>query len=101
MAKHVISQAERANPNWIISGTLLRMEHHPYSNPAQVIVELDLTLVNFDCRKIMLRKHYQVDEAIANEHIDQAVLAFEIAIAQLINEFKSDLRSVIHTSVCN
>jgi cholesterol transport system auxiliary component len=95
IADYVITPAERAKADWIVSGSLLLFEHHPYAQPPAVVVELELGIVRADCRDPVFLKRYLVQEPAPNNQIDQAIPAFERALTRLIDQFLKDAARVL------
>jgi len=95
IADYVITPAERAKADWLLSGSLLRFEHHPYARPPAVIVELELGIVRSDCRDPVFLKRYAVREPASNNQIEQAIPAFEHALTRLIDQFLQDAGRVL------
>ncbi len=95
IADYVITPAERAKADWIVSGNLLLFEHHPYARPPAVVVELELGIVRADCREPVFLKAYSVREPASNNQIEQAIPAFERALARLIDRFLQDAGRVL------
>jgi cholesterol transport system auxiliary component len=95
IADYVITPAERAKADWILSGTLLRFEHHPYTRPPAVVVELELGIVRSECRESVFLKRYSVQEPASNHQIEQAIPAFERALTRLIDQFLKDAARVL------
>ena len=95
IADYVITPAERARADWIGSGNLLRMEHHPDARPPAVAVEVELGIVSAACRDSVFLKRYSVHQAAQNKQIDQAIPAFERALRRLIGQFLKDARGVL------
>ena len=92
---YVITPAERAKADWIVSGSLLLFEHHPYAQPPTVAVELELGIVRAACRDPVFLQRYSAQEPAPNNQIDQAIPAFERALTRLIDQFLKDARRVL------
>lgn len=95
IADYVITPAERAKADWLLSGSLLRFEHHPDARPPAVVVALELGIVRADCRYPVFLQRYSVQEPAANNQIDQAIPAFERALTRLIDQFLQDVGRVL------
>ena len=99
IADYVITPAERAKADWIVSGNLLMFEHHPYARPPVVVVELELGIVRSKCREPVFLKRYSVQEPAPNNQIEQAIPAFERALTRLIDQFLQDAGRVLEQQV--
>mgnify|MGYP001813914442 FL=1 len=92
LARHVITPTERAIADAMISGQLLRLEHHPDAQPPAVLVELELSLIDAERRRARFFKHYRVEQPAESRSIEDAVTAFDRALARLLGDILGDLR---------
>jgi len=97
IAEFVVTPTQRVRADLIISGTLFRIEHHPYDNPPGVVIELELGVVRADRREPLLLKRYRSTQTAADEQISSAIPAFNRAVADIFSQFLTDLDHAIAT----
>jgi len=93
IAEYVITPAERANANWIVSGTLFRIEHLRDVN--QVNIEFELGLINAQNRKTVFQHGYSQAESAEDTSMASVVAAFNLVLAQLIATAVKDIGVVV------
>ena len=97
IADFIVTPTQRARADLIISGTLFRLEHHPYDNPPGIRIELELGVVRADRREPVFLKRYHSTQATSDEQISHAIPAFNRAIAEILAAFLRDLDHAIAT----
>ena len=97
IAEFVVTPTQRVRADLIISGTLYRIEHHPYDNPPGVAIELELGVVRADRREPLLLKRYRSTQTATDEQISSAIPAFDRAVADIFSQFLTDLDHAIAT----
>ncbi|MCI0653839.1 MAG: PqiC family protein [Methylococcaceae bacterium] len=95
LIRYVITPAERANADWIVSGSLIRLEHYPNSLPARVELEAELGLVAANSHETLLLERYLESEPAASNSIDDAVRAFNKTLERLLVRFQKDARTIL------
>ncbi|MCI0653236.1 MAG: ABC-type transport auxiliary lipoprotein family protein [Methylococcaceae bacterium] len=102
LLRYVITPVERANADWIVSGSLLRLEHFPNSSPASVVFEVELGIVSAKSRETLFLKRYLETESAANNNIGDAVKAFNNALEQMLAQFQKDAGKILalHRASC-
>lgn len=102
LAHYVITPAERANADWIVSGILLRMEHLPDALPAKVVIEAELGIVGADTRQTLFLERYIETESAISTTIDDAVQSFNTALQRMLVRFQTDATKVLsgHRAIC-
>jgi cholesterol transport system auxiliary component len=98
VAQHVITPAERAIADAMIGGRLVRLEHRPDAKPPSVLVELELSLIDAERRRPRFFKDYRIEEPAESRSIDDAVAAFDRALARLLKDIVGDLRAALAQS---
>ena len=91
VSDHVITSNRRAKADYILSGTLLRMEQCLEPDNYYVLIEMELAIVQYRSREVLFVKRYSIRESVANNQIPAAVHGFELALANLISDFLRDL----------
>ena len=101
-ARYVITPAERANADWIVSGILLRMEHFPDALPAKVVIEAELGIVGTETRQALFLQRYIETESATSNRIDDAVHSFNQALQRMLLRFQADAAKVLiqHRVAC-
>jgi len=97
IAEFVVTPTQRVRADLIISGTLFRIEHHPYDSPPNVTIDLELGIVRADRREPLLLKRYRSTQTTSDEQISSAIPAFNRAVADIFAEFLTDLDHAIAT----
>lgn len=100
--RYVITPVERASADWIVPGSLVRLEHFPNSSPAQVVLELELGIVAANTRRTLFLEHYLEKEPAAGNGVDEAVEAFNRALERSLARFQEDAGKILalHRSSC-
>ena len=85
IADYVITPAERANADWVLSGSLFRAEH--LINEGRVELEIELSLVSAQTRKLLSQRRYLETQDIPSNSnsMEQVVYAFDQALAVYSN----------------
>ncbi len=89
IADYVITPAERANADWVLSGSLFRAEH--LINEGRVELEIELSLVSAQTRKLRSQRRYLESQDIHDNSMEQVVYAFDQALARLIENSVEDV----------
>ena len=97
IAEYVIIPAERANANWIVSGTLFRIEYLRDVN--QVNIEFELGLIDAQNRKTVFQRRYSQTQSVDGPSMARVVAAFNLVLAQLIAAVVQDIGAVV--AECN
>jgi cholesterol transport system auxiliary component len=95
LARYVITPAERANADWIVSGNLLRMEHFPNAVPARILIEAEIGIAAANTRQTLFWQRYQETEPAPTNGIEDAVLAFKKALERMLGQFQTDAGKVL------
>lgn len=93
--RYVITPVERANADWIVSGTLIRLEHYPNASPARVEIEAELGLVAAKTHETLFLERYLESEPAASNGIEDAVRAFNKALERLLMRFQKDASEIL------
>ena len=91
VADYVVTPAQRVNADLVISGTLFRFEHRPFTQPSTVRIEMELAVVRTDTRALVFLKRYETDVDAASEAIAAAIPAFNHGLEGIFDEFLRDL----------
>lgn len=89
IADYVITPTERANADWILSGSLFRAEQ--LIPEGRVELEIELTLVSAQTRKTRFQRRYLETQDIRDTSMAQVVYSFDQALAHLIENFVKDV----------
>ena len=89
-----MTATQRARTDYVVSGTLLRMEHRRDTGASTALIEMELGLLKADTRDLVMIKHYAVEKPATDNQIGSSVRAFEQALAQLVQMFLADVASV-------
>ncbi|MGR9106854.1 MAG: ABC-type transport auxiliary lipoprotein family protein [Gammaproteobacteria bacterium] len=95
LARYVVTPAERAAADWIVSGNILRIEHYPNSTPARVEIEAEFGIIAANTRHILSMKRYLETEPAASRRVEDAVSAFNTALERIVARFQMDARRVL------
>lgn len=93
LAEYVVTPTQRARADYIVSGTLLRMEHRREPGAAKVLIEMELALLKTATRDVVILKRYAVEEPATDNQIGSAVSAFERALTRLVSLYLADVRA--------
>lgn len=95
LVRFVITPTERATANWIVSGTLLRMEHFPETSPSAVEIEMEIGVVSTATRETVFLDRYLERVSAQSNRIDAAVSAFNTALQKILLKFPEDLGAAV------
>ncbi|MGH8547723.1 MAG: ABC-type transport auxiliary lipoprotein family protein [Methylococcales bacterium] len=95
LTRYVITPNERANADWIVSGSLIRLEHFPNSSPARVEIEVELGLVATASHETLFLERYLEIEPAASNGLDDAVQAFNQALERMLARFQNGAGKVL------
>lgn len=95
IAEYVITPAERASTEWIVSGVLVRMDHFPESEPPYVELELEIGVVSTANRQTVFFKTYRETEAAVSNSIVDAVKAFNSVFQRILTSIQEDVTVVL------
>jgi ABC-type uncharacterized transport system auxiliary subunit len=93
LAERVVTPTQRVRADYIVSGTLLRMEHRRESGGSKVLIEMELGLLRTATRDLVTLKRYTVEEAAVDNQIGSAVSAFGRALGRLVALFLEDVQA--------
>ncbi|MGH8475305.1 MAG: ABC-type transport auxiliary lipoprotein family protein [Methylococcales bacterium] len=89
--RYVITPAERAQADWIVSGTLLRLEHFPNAAPANIVLEVELGVVAAKTHETIFLKRYLENGSATNNSVNDAVLALNHALERMLANIQYDM----------
>jgi cholesterol transport system auxiliary component len=93
--EHVVTAADPARAQYLVTGELNRFEHRPTDNPPRVLAEMTLTLVRGQGRNVLVARNYAGEEPTAvgadgRTTPDAIVAAFNRLTGRLIGEVIAD-----------
>jgi ABC-type uncharacterized transport system auxiliary subunit len=94
VADQVSSPAQRVRADYILSGTLYRMEQRIDGDSTSVLIDIELGLVKAASKEMLLLERYVISEDATDNQIPSAVQAFERALSKLTSEYLADLSQV-------
>lgn len=90
----VVTPADRARADLLLSGELVAFEHLPTDDPPRVRAELGLNLVDAHNRATRFAKTYSGEEPIAESTPAAMVEAFDRLSARLVRQVVRDLQAL-------
>jgi cholesterol transport system auxiliary component len=92
--QYVVSIADRAEADAIVTGELMRFAHHPTADPPHVAVQFNLTLVLRKDRSTRFSRTYTGHEPTAQSTPEAMVEAFNQVTGRLLAEAIRDLQQL-------
>lgn len=91
MLEFVITPAQRARSDWILTGELQRMEHLPKANPPSVAMRFKLLIIDGNTRRPLLSSDYAGIEPVSGASPGDMASAFNRLAGRLIEQVVADL----------
>ena len=102
LTRYVITPVERANADWIVSGSLIRLEQYPNASPPEIEMQIELGIVSAKTRETLLLERYVENQPAKSNRIEDAVRAFDQALERVLIRFQKDAGNVLRSdrAVC-
>jgi cholesterol transport system auxiliary component len=91
----VVTSAQPARVDWVLTGELARFEHLPTDHPPRVRIELDLTLLREQDRRSLLSRRYAGQEPTMGSAPGDMIGAFNRLSGRLLGQAVRDLEPII------
>lgn len=89
--EYVVTVADRARADWLLSGELERLEHLPTDQPPRVVAEFTLTLVGGQTRAVVFSGTYAGEEPTSASTPEAMAAAFNRLTGRLLTGALADL----------
>ncbi len=104
---YVITPAQRATADWIITGSLLRLEHLYSEDLSDVIIEMELSISSTTTRQVIFLQCYRDQVSVSSGadlksklDMDEVVRTLNRSLQRLVIQFAEDTASALQqTSV--
>jgi cholesterol transport system auxiliary component len=90
----VIRRDHRLRPRYTLAGELTRLEEQVAGSCSTAAIRLELTLIDENDNRVLLKGGYEAAEPATAEQVDQVLPAFDRALARLCTAVVGDIRSV-------
>jgi ABC-type uncharacterized transport system auxiliary subunit len=91
VADRVLTPELGIEPDYRLSGDIVRFEETRASEASRVVVELALVVTDERRREVLLQQSYREERAAQGSDAEDAVRAYDAALAALLARFVSDL----------
>jgi ABC-type uncharacterized transport system auxiliary subunit len=91
VADRVLTPELGIEPDYRLSGDIVRFEETRASEASRVVVELALVVTDERRREVLLQQSYREERAAQGPDAEDAVRAYDAALAALLARFVSDL----------
>jgi ABC-type uncharacterized transport system auxiliary subunit len=92
VARAVVTSDQRARPDFVLGGRILRLERR-LDGPPRALLELELSLTRESDRALLLQRVYREERAAEGAAVADAVRAFDAALGALLERLVADLAS--------
>ena len=91
IADEVITPAQHVRADYIVTGTVHRMEHRLAKQGASVLIDVELSLARTERRELVVLKRYREEDSLADDKINTAVEGFGKVLARVADRFIGDI----------
>ncbi len=92
VAQEVLVPAFDASPDWVLKGTLRRLEYVATRTGREAVVDLEVRVVRHPSRETLAIGRYHAERIAQDGDFEEVVKAFSLALGEALDSLHEDLR---------